>query len=767
MNLEDVRADVAAFADDDDELLIDDDGNLLFVRNGQDFVRRLARQAGSDDPIVISPDGTSMSYSNFLTHELARLDTFANKLLERRPDIPGFVDGPAQLSRPAEDTIEGSVRELLARECDVLPAFAARVAFVTADAGHGKTALLRHFQTITAQRFLNGQSPYLFWHVDLQGRQLLRLSEALMGDLGEMRHSGLWMPGVIRLMRRRKLVLAIDGFDELAAEQGGSDALGALTQLVEQLAGEGVIIAAARRTFFDAEDYIRRTTTMRQALASPCQFDQLELLPWSETQALEFIANFRYDDRSFEDEASVYIEILTALGGDSDHPMLTRPFLLSQVTKAMLAYGLNAADFVSTVNDLHSGVAAVVEAFVKREVTNKWVYADTGEPYLTVDQHMELLANVAEEMHRNQKDRLSLDVIQTILAVLLDQWNIEPSRRSQVIDMVRAHVLLVLPPDANTHFRSFDHPEFRDYFVAYALQQHLEHCLAQGEARALGRFLSYAPLSDASARYVCGMVDRTGDRVSVAVAALTSMVAKEWRPSHLHTNVATLVAFLIDGLSFSPPLHINATLIYTSLVLENSKLRGVRFAKSSFVNASLRNCTWDNVSFEHCQFNELRIDRDSTFTEVEHQDCRIEGLIVSTDGEETIREYAPTRIWAMLESLGIRASAVQPELPALSVPADTDETKAAKRFLRMFSRSTAVSDLMVGLRFKGDTARIVRNTVIPAMIDCDILTQLQWKGAGSQQVWSLRRDIEQVLSAEEDPSAPEYQFWTTLRAEGK
>lgn len=33
-----------------------------------------------------------------------------------------------------------------------------------------------------------------------------------MGDLGDLRVSGLWMPAILRLMRHRTLVLAIDGF---------------------------------------------------------------------------------------------------------------------------------------------------------------------------------------------------------------------------------------------------------------------------------------------------------------------------------------------------------------------------------------------------------------------------------------------------------------------------------------------------------------------------------------------------------------------------
>lgn len=86
--------------------------------------------------------------------------------------------------------------------------------------------------------------------MDLQGRQLLRLREALAGDLDDLRVVGLYMQSIIRLIRYGYIILAIDGFDELAAEQGSTDALGALAHLVSTLKDSGAIIAASRRTFF-------------------------------------------------------------------------------------------------------------------------------------------------------------------------------------------------------------------------------------------------------------------------------------------------------------------------------------------------------------------------------------------------------------------------------------------------------------------------------------------------------------------------------------
>lgn len=766
LDLQEVLLDVSAFADDADDVVVEDTGRVLYVKNGIDVECRILPDDGAFSDRVRMPDGIEMSYGKFLTHELARLDVLAGKLEEMRPSVPFFVDGEASLARPGDPPRIASSVELLDAECRDAPAFASRVSFLTADAGHGKTALLRHYQREIARDFQTGRSSFVFWHVDLQGRQLLRLSEALMGDLGELRHAGLWMPGIVRLMQRKKLILAVDGFDELSAEQGDADALGALTSLVEQLQGRGVIVAAARRTFFDAEDYASKTSLVRRGLASPCYFDQMQLAPWGQAEAVRFLTSAEFDGQRFPRPEDAYNNIVQALGGDQDHPMLARPFLLSQMAKVLLTSRLAPEDFMGTDSDPMNGVARVVKAFIKREVTEKWIFPDTGAPYLTQDQHVELLASVAEEMYRSQKDRLRLDTVETIAAMLMDQWSIAPSRQAQIMDMVRAHVLLVLPPDEQANFRSFDHPEFRDFFVAQALRGHLETALADGDARQLARFLTYAPLTDATARYVCAMVDVAPVRVNRAVTALCEQVRTEWRPTHLQSNAGTLVASLLDDVDFPDETRVDAGLVVSSLVLEASKLHNVRFVGVNFVNLSLQHADWSDVVLTGCEVTELRLDRSgSHFSNVMIEDTRISCVKVSIDGEEDEREYSPRRIRSLLNSMGIASAAQEPMIEAPSDIEETDALRTGRRLLSLFARSTSVTDHMIESRFRATgTVSFVLNSVVPLLARYDLIEEKPWRGGGSGRVWILRRSLDEILSAVDQPSDPANAFWRELSA---
>src|SRR5262249_43168020 len=143
------------------------------------------------------------------------------------------------------------------------------------------------------------------------------------------------------------------------------------------------------------------------------------------------------------------------------HPLLTRPFLVANIAKAILAYDLTPADVIAGQQDPLQSVRTIVEAFVKREVEQKWKTRD-GRPYLSIEQHMQLLGMLAEEMWKLQRDRLRLDVVEEIASLLLDQWGIVDKR--QVIDMVKMHALLTCPSDGNMAYRTFDHPEFQNYF---------------------------------------------------------------------------------------------------------------------------------------------------------------------------------------------------------------------------------------------------------------------------------------------------------------
>lgn len=761
-DFQDVVDDLSAFADDETGAAVDSDGVFILQRNGEELSGSLIRQP--DGHTFVDIDGSRIPYQRFLTHNLGRLDVLAQRLVERRQAVPGFVNAEVTLQKAAQDVIEGDGLTLLDERCSTASPFSSRVLFVTADAGHGKTALLREHQVVQANRFIAGESQYLFWHLDLQGRQLLRLSEALMGDLAELRLSGLWMPAVVRLMRRGALVVGVDGFDELAAEQGGADALGALASLLAQLGGQGVVVAASRRTFFNTDDYIRRGGMVRRGIPGPCQFDQIELNAWTEHDVLEYFDRATFDGMRISHPKETYDATLDVLGGDRTHPLITRPFLVTQIARASVLYGASPRDFLRAPEDPFSGVASVVSAFVKREVAEKWKVRETGEPFLSEEQHLAFLADVAEEMHRSQKDRLHIEIIETIATLLLDQWSIESSLRPQIIEMVRMHVLLVAPPGSNQTQRMFDHPEFRDYFIAFALKARIAGVMSGGSPAELVRFLSISQLSDSTARYVCSMLDRHASLVTNFLATMEQALADEWRPTFLQQNLGTLIPFMIDGVMFDSPTGFEGKAIYSSLAFEGSTIQNFTISGGTFVNVSLRNVTWDSVALSNMALGEIELDGESRFADVTFTDCRIEGVRTHrSDGEEA-REYAPGRIKDVLIRSGIMVGRNELPLDELTPTAESNNVRLMRKLLRMFHRTTIVSDENLRTRFGSEYAALEAQ-LMPLLSERGVVTTRKWRGSGNQQAWTLAVSLEDFTAAE-GGQGPHADTWRALQNAG-
>lgn len=753
-----VLADISAFADDDEEVVVDQNGQCLFVRGGKETSLRFFIE---EDRMFVEVEGERLPYSRFLTHNLAQLPILAERILAKRDPVSPYIDSDAELKSPSEDDITDTAIDFLRSQTESTPAFLSRVVFITADAGQGKTALLKEFQQTQAQAFLNGTASSLFWHVDLQGRQLLRLSEALMGDLGDLRVPGLWMPAIIRLLRRGSLTLAIDGFDELAAEQGGDDALGALALIVHQLEGKGTIVAASRRTFFDTDDYIRRAGMFRRS-ASDCEFNEIRLQDWDEAHSREYLTKVSEEGRTFGDPDAVYSDISAELGS-AEHPILTRPFLLAQVSRGLLRYNLQPADFIRGMEDPLKGVGTVIEAFVDREITEKWKQQDTGDPFLTREQHLSLLADVAEEMFRAQRSTISVDVLETITTILLDEWNIDPGRRQQVLEMVRMHVLLTPPSAADFTERSFDHEEFRDWFTAYALKDRLLSISASGSTGPSQGMLSVAHLPDATARYVCSLFERTPELAAATLSGLERAVNEEFRPTYLQANVGTLLPFLLDGVDTTAPIEFDAPVIFTSLVHEGKSLRDITFHNAIFSGASLASVDWSDVRLCGCNLGELTVGGGASYQNVQFVDCELEGirLIAESGGEET-REYAPDRIASLLSSVGIEIvdSSVTGDAERADLE-DGDLRKLVRRLLGTFRRTTFVMDEAIHQRFRGDTKRVT-DEVIPFMLATGVLEERQWRGRGRHKAWGLGHQLDDIEKADGNSDLPLSSFWVAI-----
>lgn len=756
---ESIIRDISSFVDNEVDVIPDKKGHIVFEKGGTIYELEVLPQ-GDDGSIKVKYLGEVMSYRTFLSKHLAHLDQLASKILQKNKDLgEHFVDAKANLIEADETTLSGLGMQLIEKECLEESFIGTKLSFVTADAGHGKSMLLHHFQTQQARKYLEGKSKFLFWHIDLNGRDLVRLNEAIMFELNELRFGGLYYSSILTLIRHKLIILGIDGFDELLAEMGGEMALSSITHLLEQMEGNGVIIAASRRTFFNSQDYAKRVGLLK---SQSCEFNELRICNWEKEQCVQYLETYLYE----KDEYEKLLDVLK----DSKHPVLERPYLFTKLVGMSYDAGESPASFISNGDSNLDGMDGIIESFVKREV-RKWHNYDkeTGAPYLTLDQHIELLSNIALEMWNDQRNAMSIEMIQIIVSLLLEKWNIEVSRKPKITEMVKAHALLV-NVEGKSSLRKFDHDEFRHYFLARALCDLMKKCIEEKSSQIFRNVFSKAQMPDAVALFVTSRLNEK--KRLIASKLLQKLGAEEWKATYLQQNIGTFLPFLLDGIRPQETLEVGPKYVFSSMALSNKRIENVVFNQCDFINVTLSDTTICNCRFVHCSFTNLRIVVDNNHFEdvLVEESCSVDKLsLIRTDGLDEV-EYVPEYIFAMLQSIGFKLNGNgSNKKEDLNVEIGNLEFyKSVKRLLNKFNQSPCIyeKNIQESHKYGFKNPDMVLNDILPLMVKHQIIESREGQKAkqAGTVCWYLKaQSVDEIFMGEVQSQSKYAAFWREVQ----
>ena len=752
---------ILSFADDENEAVVVSN-RLTFERLGLVMEVMIEEMDGK---VYIIYNNDRIPYKTFLAKTLGRLDLMASKIMTLFSDEGDKVYVDAQgTAYSGNRKYDGEAESLLCDECGGDNKYDTRICFVTADAGHGKTVLLRHFQYETAKAYRNGDSDYLFWHIDLHGRNLVLLNEAMMFEIGNLRMSGLYYNSIITLIKNDLLVLAIDGFDELGAEFGGEKVLGSMSNLVTELDGQGTIIAASRRTFFNTQDYAKRSKLIGHEIAAECQFDEIKIHNWTENECVQYMSYYLSSDES----KAEYGEMQQLLGSADGHPLIERPFLFTKLFN--FAYeskpSQKPSEFLRNGGGRYDSVNEVIEAFIKREV-QKWnsFDKDSGTPYLNFDQHVVLLMEIANEMWISQKDYIDVETMAYLTRMYLEAWGIERSSWINVTRMVESHAFLVVV-EGNDECRRFDHDEFKDYFLARQLLKILDKSMAGNSTSSIRNFLYKSQIQESVARYLYHMLDK--HKAMAYSKLLLKMTENEWRPTYIQSNVGVMLPYLLNGIANDETLEINGNITFTSLIFENKKLKKLHISNCSFINISFKNTELDDVVFTNCSFSDIRfwLKSGNRFTNVIiDKSCTLSMVTqIYDDEEEADSEYSPSRIDCFLKEMHILRGKDMPSAVHDEHHKRSQFSKLTRRFLTKFRRST----IQYEINLTGDQEyyslpqSVIEDEVIPLLTEYKIIKEVETKNSRSRcsRAWALDKyDLQEVFQAEGDGTSPLHEFW--------
>ena len=124
----------------------------------------------------------------------------------------------------------------------------------------------------------------LFFYIDVQGRALSRLDDAMARDLQDLR-SRFYYNAVPTLVRNGLLIPVIDGFDELLGTGGYVDAFSSLAALIAQLNGCGALVASARSAFFDYNGFRQNAERYSGDGMLSYDIEAVKIEPWTDRDA--------------------------------------------------------------------------------------------------------------------------------------------------------------------------------------------------------------------------------------------------------------------------------------------------------------------------------------------------------------------------------------------------------------------------------------------------------------------------------------------------
>lgn len=757
------KSEILSFADDmDDVTIVSQTGEIQFCKNNDIITCKLHDNERGD--VSVEYNGKSYLYKEFLSQILGKLDVLAQKISNRDKEEDIYVD-PDSILMSSTNTITGKAMDVLRKECTNDAFSTTKICFVTADAGHGKTMLLKTLERTIARDFINGKSPFLFWHIDLHGRDLVRLNEAIMYDLGELRISGIYYNSIITLIKNGLVVLAIDGFDELAAETGGDIALGSLTNLIVQLDGQGTIIAASRRTFFNTQEYLQRTKILTK-LVKGCDFDELRLKNWGESECVEYMS-YNYDTHTARTDYNRIVHALTNQNARKGglHPLLERPFLFTKIVRYASENEELPSQFITQGGIIDDNIGSVIKAFVRREVT-KWKTRDkeTGKPYLSYEQHFELLSEIAREMWEEQKNYLSLETIEFILTILLEKWKIDDTLRPIICRFVQSHAMLPIAPEGDK-YRTFDHEEFKNFFFAFAIVDFIKNNDSLNKYVAMRNILSKAQLPDTVAMY---MVHDMNDGLrQELVTGLLCESEKEWRQTYFQLNLGTLIPFMLDEIQKPKDTHINSKVTFTSIVFENKTLSNLYFHGCNFINVSFNNTTLENITFDDCKFSNLKFynNTNNTFNDVNIlENCSISQVTINNslcDASE-YAEYSPYNIKHLIQKQGIHYGNEN----KIAMARNEQFRKSVKRFLNKYNSSSVQYEINIRNEKinNADIYKQLIDVIIPLLESYEIIRSIENNQTRQKnsQAWGLNVDLPELFKGEENPESKYYKFWKEI-----
>lgn len=708
-----------------------------------------------DGGVQVSFRGRSLTYKSFLAcSELADLLGLAKMILQTQS--PGFfVPTKACLSDDPEAPRRAAVpllQDLLASE----PPDVTRIVMVTGEAGAGKTRVLQALVTEQARLYQHGRTETLYLYINAQGRALARLNEALATELQDLR-ALLTYHGVSALVRCGILVPIIDGFDELLGVGGYDDAFSSLTGFIEELNGQGQIVASARSTYYEQE-FVARASSVSSLGAQAWTQVPLEVVPWGGDEFREYVRLYSQGQNLTDDSQQTLQQRVDAIFSGRNEQLRQKPLFVARTIDILQ----KEPDFTGGEDLLKELVAAYLERERREKLLDRH-----GGTLLSAPQMESLFTTLAEEMWNQETRELDKRSIKEIAEYVLLTEGVSEGVQRVVVE--RMPQLAFLVPGERSAGVAFEHEMFFSYFLAQVFEDKLLK-----EASGVRVFLSRSVLPIEVAMTAVASIDRVLPlSVSENAQTLLNRLAEAGRvetprAAQIRENAGIVAgAVLKTGTSTGRLQGIRLW----QVVLPGGDLDGVEVRDARVESVEFRRVDLSGARFVRCRgdglvLSEVVVDPSRSRLEFEGLDplSQVVGLRVREGG--LVRAlYDPAEIRRALISCGAIPESVAEEVSTVRAVPEAYKLLLG-RLARAYGRTNPVctaDDTLRGLFMDRDWPELER-----LLVEHGIVTRESRSAKGRPKTFLRRQFLPEVMMAGADRAAvvpPRVRsFWNDLEA---
>ncbi len=470
-----------------------------------------------------------------------------------------------------------------------LPDPARRLLVVLAPAGYGKTVLTRILARRLAGAHLASTSvpkkPFPFLVPFGQFRRVAEFEQMILSALHRQGITDFTAGAFAHLVQRQRLVLLLDGFDELLEERP-DEAGKNLRELIEMLAGQGRIVLTARATFFrtsaDVSDFLQHSLSADDVAV-------LDLLPFDAGQKQQLVQKLSPNQTTIN-------RISRVLKIEGLREAMGSPLLLRETIDALAQGGAGSRlDARARPRD----VVEILEPSVyeRERVRHGHLFTDRVQ--------RSFIESLAKEMlHDNVRgfDMTAVKVLALEASALQGEFSEED------VDTLADHHFLTV--DYGSDEVRFNHQFFRELFQARALMSAVE----RSDQAWLLSVLSMRPLPEAVAGFVGDLAkEQTASQLLKCVGDVPVATG------YLAPNLAAIcTAFRSPGLlrkfletvDRSVPLGFRVEQtnlegfdwsgrVLNRMEFEGCNLRAARFAGSTITEIAFHQCDLMGADFGH------------------------------------------------------------------------------------------------------------------------------------------------------------------------